>query len=397
MKPSTTLRLERRRQIAQAAFTLVELLVVIAIIGMLMALLVPAVQMAREAGRRATCINNQKQLGTGVINYATAKEKFPPAFDLQPVTTGTPTRAVGWVPGMLPYIEQNPLYQVHQANGWNTLKDTTISTLICPSRNATGTPAPLSYIVNCGAPDPKYSDLPTGTTPPMDFQENGLFFDYYTYKWTQIPANAASKKPPQPSPPDISWINKHDGNQYTLMLTESTDALDWIRLPTSASNLAPPDITSPTSPPTINGQSWWQGCTWDVPITNGSNYPNNSAPPFTSNMMYDPTNTPILNKNTGLVPTAGATAPPGMPSAELAYARPASNHSGGFVVTFSGGNTQFLSEDIEYRVYYQMMSPDSANTKVPGKNSTKVNVPTPPNPNVQTYWATPIAPDDLNK
>ena len=384
MKPSITVRPARRRQIARAAFTLVELLVVIAIIGMLMALLVPAVQMAREAGRRATCINNQRQLGTAVINYATAKEKFPPAFDLQPMTTTNDT-VVGWIPAMLKYIEQNPLDQIYLANTWGTLKDATISTLICPSRNATGTPAPLSYIVNCGAPDMPYSNPLVTSSSAMDWQENGVFFDWFTPKWAR--ATNQPKIPPTVTT-DISWISKHDGNQFTLMLTESTDALDWIRLP-------PPVVSSLAPPTAINGRSWWQGCTWDVPTDPMATYPNNSRPPFNSDATTDPTKTSILNKNTGTVPTAAATAPPGFSSPELAYARPASNHSGGFVVTFCGGNTQFLSEEIEYRVYYQMMSPDSANTKVPGKISIKVSVPT--TPSVPIYWATPLAPDDLNK
>src|SRR5881392_3384260 len=67
----------RRRQPRQRAFTLVEMLVVISIIAVLAALLLPAINMAREAGRRASCSNNLRNLALAVQNFDSAKESYP--------------------------------------------------------------------------------------------------------------------------------------------------------------------------------------------------------------------------------------------------------------------------------------------------------------------------------
>ena len=74
-------------------FTLVELLVVIAIIGILVALLLPAIQAAREAARRAKCQNNMQNIALAVLNYESAKKKFPVGFVSQPAR---------WRPGVGP-------------------------------------------------------------------------------------------------------------------------------------------------------------------------------------------------------------------------------------------------------------------------------------------------------
>jgi prepilin-type N-terminal cleavage/methylation domain-containing protein/prepilin-type processing-associated H-X9-DG protein len=97
-----------RSRTARTGFTLVELLVVIAIIGILIALLLPAVQAAREAARRSQCTNNLKQLATAVHNYHDAFKKMPARAA---GTQGTGTNA-GWLSGLialLPYYEQQPM------------------------------------------------------------------------------------------------------------------------------------------------------------------------------------------------------------------------------------------------------------------------------------------------
>jgi prepilin-type N-terminal cleavage/methylation domain-containing protein/prepilin-type processing-associated H-X9-DG protein len=90
----------------RGAFTLVELLVVIAIIGILVALLLPAIQAAREAARRAQCQNHLKQLALACINYESSKKRLPTGFVSQPNLT----EAWGWGVFILPYIEEQGLY-----------------------------------------------------------------------------------------------------------------------------------------------------------------------------------------------------------------------------------------------------------------------------------------------
>src|SRR5438477_488186 len=89
---------------ARRGFTLIELLVVIAIIGVLIALLLPAVQAAREAARRAQCVNNLKQIGIAIHNYGSSnKDSFP---------WGDGPWWIEWSANtlLLPYMEQGPIY-----------------------------------------------------------------------------------------------------------------------------------------------------------------------------------------------------------------------------------------------------------------------------------------------
>ena len=128
-----------------AGFSLVELLVVIAIIGVLVALLLPAVQAAREAGRRAACMNNLHQIALGLQDYHSAQASFPPGC-IEPAFLNAKGRQFAWSALLLPYIEQEPLYatinfsQPCYAAANAAAAATVVGTYFCPS---TSRPSPL--------------------------------------------------------------------------------------------------------------------------------------------------------------------------------------------------------------------------------------------------------------
>jgi prepilin-type N-terminal cleavage/methylation domain-containing protein/prepilin-type processing-associated H-X9-DG protein len=183
------MRVPNISRLPRRGFTLIELLVVIAIISVLVGLLLPAVQAAREAARRAQCVNNLKQLGLALHSYEGSHQTFPPGyvsnFDANGVDTGP---GWGWAAMLLPQFEQTPTYNAINfslaieiaANMTSRLP--IVSNFLCPSDTvqpfwwavsrdaATGAPlqnicqiAPANYVGVYGLGEPG----PDG---------NGLFF-----------------------------------------------------------------------------------------------------------------------------------------------------------------------------------------------------------------------------
>jgi prepilin-type N-terminal cleavage/methylation domain-containing protein/prepilin-type processing-associated H-X9-DG protein len=132
---------------SRPAFTLIELLVVIAIIGMLISLLLPAVQQAREAARRTQCTNNLKQIGLALHNYHDANKMLPPQvmadrLDALHVSTGFPAGWWSWRARIFPFIDQSPVYAaagsleddaVIQMGHHRKIHETALAVNLCPS------------------------------------------------------------------------------------------------------------------------------------------------------------------------------------------------------------------------------------------------------------------------
>jgi type II secretory pathway pseudopilin PulG len=124
------------------AATLVELLVVIGILGILISLLLPAVQSSRESARRAACGNNSRELGVGIHLYHGAHARFPPGRMFGQFGTGRDSTAWGWFAHMLPFVGQSALYEKGDIPS-STIRNsgiaaTTIPPVLCPSDFASG-------------------------------------------------------------------------------------------------------------------------------------------------------------------------------------------------------------------------------------------------------------------
>jgi len=295
-------------------FTLVELLVVISIIGVLMALLLPAVQAAREAGRRAECMNNQHQLSLAMLSYESAHKHFPGYVDMAgklgpgSVAPGAPYPG-SWVIPLLPHIGRNDLYELwREPRVGRPGGASYVEVLVCPSHSPSASgpqDTPLSYAVNCGRWDQDEGDGTAVPPRPADFRHNGVFHRH-------LPGFTVSGHGPEVQV-SLDYIGRHDGAACTLLLAENNFERHNIQ------------------------EYYWTGYVAQYAETDlGFVW---MPPGYQVSINYPPD--------------------PSIAGNRWAYARPSSNHPGGVVVSFCDGSQQFLNESIDYRVLIHLMTPDS--------------------------------------
>jgi prepilin-type N-terminal cleavage/methylation domain-containing protein/prepilin-type processing-associated H-X9-DG protein len=285
------------------AFTLVELLVVIAIIGVLVALLLPAVQAARESARRTQCSNNLKQLGLGLTQYADTYRGVYPAGSYG-CCWGT------WQVALLPYIEQKALFDkysglgkfsddnVRYGAGGNTqVTQQLIKAYTCPSDNKVAPHSNITfhnYVANHG-------NTALLRKTPYGVRSDGSPNNYK--KAPFIAVSSATQNPQVTKASDIS-----DGLSSTMAFSETIKGQNG----------------------DLRGFGWWQG---------GSHFeayqaPNSNQPDVTEQDPY------CVNQRPN-PPCVGAQAS-GLPEGIAARSR----HPGGVNVTFCDGAVKFMSDNV---------------------------------------------------
>ncbi|GAA4428281.1 DUF1559 domain-containing protein [Bremerella cremea] len=216
---------------SRRAFTLVELLVVIAIIGVLIALLLPAVQQAREAARRMQCTNNQKQIGLAIHNYHDTYLKMP--YNAVPQVSTTPVqRGPSWLVRLLPYVEQNAAYDQFQFTGDWSMQDgpspnaTILGQLRVPGFNCPSSPLPelesqstnangtvsLQVVNYIGITGSYYKG---GTTNVVSGSPQDNSYGDAVYNGMIVPLSSKSNA--------INLAACTDGTSNTMMVTEQSD------------------------------------------------------------------------------------------------------------------------------------------------------------------------------
>ncbi len=296
------------------AFTLVELLVVITIIGLLMAILIPAVNSARESARQAECANNLRQLGIATQAFASSKDRYPGLVEEIKVGTNQ-SQFVSWAAMLTPHIERRDYwdgiregdYLPSAAGGFNTIPIRSVELFTCPSDAKTVDDlAYLTYSANSGAWDPSNVGV---DGVDGDTKNNGIF-------------HMLHRGGPKVTPTDIR------SKDLKILFSENVDKDEQFIFST-----APRRYVGMSIGWLIGGEQQL-GIAWAVPNGNGDRD-------------WGPQMLPI-NRTSADVPGPDS----------LLYARPSSNHPGIVTVAFAGGNVNTVSEAIDYTVYVRMMAPN---------------------------------------
>ncbi len=290
---------------AKKGFTVVELMVVIGIIGMLMGLLLPAVQSAREAGRRNACGNNIRQIGLAVVDYGMKKSRLPGWRNAHP-NNGFPANSVTWAIPILPQLERNDIYETYRT-GLGAPQQ--ISLFLCPSKGSRDAgDTVIDYGANAGST--MVTVFPGGT----QFNGDGVFYDTLG-DVVNAPANYTKLTK------SLDTISEKDGTTTTLLFAESPIGRDYRGVPSRAGGFEIPQIPNPSGLPSGPGGST------DVPIF-------------------------------GVLITGIPDRPINPALAAIKNERPGSLHPGGAMVAFCDGHTKFVGNELANHVFIQLMTSD---------------------------------------
>ena len=359
----------------RTAFTLVELLVVISIIGMLMALLLPAVQQAREAGRRNTCNNNLHNLGLGLQNFASQSQGRLPgwrdtlALSPAPAMMGNaiPSYPVSWVVSLLPMLEKSDLYRNWRNGSFltagpmgpspNPLVDPVqqgyLTLLVCPSNPPSQSfPLPCAYVVNAGQPDVQ-AMAGAGGMPgtPADWRANGAFFNNFQDSMqsmsVNVPMAAACNMGPQ-TQMTLDFVSSRDGTSLTLMVSENLDAGSYadpnaMGMPDAGMGGGMGGDLPYAVLESLQAFVWWG----DVDAAG------NVTPPYSPSQF-------------GRINSPSDSAANSNPYYPYTNARPSSRHPSGVNALFCDGHSRFVSQEIDYLVYCLLMTSDGPQIQPPG-------------------------------
>ena len=344
-----------------AGFTLVELLVVIAIIGMLIGLILPAVQGARENARRIQCVNNQKNISLAVLGYESAKNEYPPlrrALSQVLTSDGKNYDAwsgdweVSWMALLLPNLEENPLY--------NQIANKTIVDLMpvkvfkCTSSlKNTGT-ASTNYVANCGI-----QNLLDGTDemvtlhdgneyyyePGSSAKKYGVFFDR---KGARKGSDARNDEVCKVSI-SSEYISNADGTSKTIMISENEDAGNWLSLGNNGTYVPNAEAK--------NGFSFPFGLT---ELSNETTVNNAFSKECDATQLSGAALniTLALNACKGSSEVADVTGP-----ALFRYARPSSRHPGLVVAAFCDGSVRIINDEVSPIIYLHGVMPNDSDPR----------------------------------